>query len=161
MDITEEMVKAAAEAIADVDCEEHAECFARAAATALAPLIAAQALREAALKALTAGEPKERRLCVGGPRHGSEVTWDGDTTRVVMPFEPAPFWTDESAALTENDRDRTRTYTRQKVWREVDGVRYLRRVWLFDEHRLDEAGMQRLADAVVQQWMAAGTRVDP
>lgn len=48
MNIPEEIVKAAAEGIAGVDCDEHAECFARAALEAAAPLIAAQVLRSAA-----------------------------------------------------------------------------------------------------------------
>lgn len=166
MNITEETVKAGAvklcEARVDRWHEDRtddypcAECSTAALAVILtaAPLIAVQALRE--------DPPAEKLLCVGGPRHGKEMELgDSDAMRIVMPFEPAPYWTDESAALAESLPDRVRTYYRQKVWREIGGVRYWRRVWLFDEHRLDEAGMQRLADAVVQQWLAAGTRVSP
>ncbi len=165
MDITEEMLDAATTAYGEVGApwgEQFSSDGIRAALAAAAPLIAAQALREAAMKALaTQGPPVEKALCVGGPRHGGEMELgESDAMRVLMPFEPLPFWTDEHAALT-SEMDRVRTYWQQKVSREVDGVRYVRRVWLFDEHRLDEAGMQRLADAVVQQWMAAGTRVDP
>lgn len=179
MNITDEMLEAGAKLIAqehgstvfddDHEVYEFTDAErsqyrdeARAVIEFAAPLIAAQALREAAMKALAnQGPPVETALCVGGPRHGTDMELgEADAMKVVMPFVPRAF-NEEIDVFDDPMRDRIRTYYRQKVLREIDGVRYWRRVWLFDEHRLDEAGMQRLADAVVQQWLAAGTRVSP
>lgn len=170
MDITEETATAAGHAAADAyrhwrnttevqNLSVLVAQVADAVAARVAPLIAAQALREAALKALAGREPVETALCVGGPFHGTEKPLESDAFKVVMPFEPRTFM-EETDVLDDPLRDRVRTYYRQKLSREIDGVRYVRTVWLFDELRAgDRSSMDRVADAVVQQWLAAGTRV--
>lgn len=128
---------------------------ARAVAEAVAPLIAAQALREAALKALAGPGARETALFAGGPLHGTTRAVPDHSPYIVMET-PGPPPLDP----TEWPEPVRHTYTRRKLWREVDGARYVRVVWLWDRIPAESPwATEQVQDAVMRQWFIDGTRV--
>jgi hypothetical protein len=160
MNITDEMVEAfgaASQASVTAQLDARAEYEPatawRAGLEAVAPLIAAQALRERVSEAL-AGH--ETALFVGGPLHGTTRTVPGESPYVVMETKGPPPW--DPTEWREPERH---TYSRRKVWRKVDGDRFARVVWLWGPIPAESPwAMEQTQDAVLRQWFITGVKID-
>ncbi len=99
----------------------------------------------------------EIALFVGGPIHGTERAVDGHP-HIVMEMPRAPLWSEDPGRWPEPERH---TYSRRRLWRDVDGQRYAQVAWVHDRIRSDEEAMERLKDAVMIRWFRSGTQVEP
>lgn len=96
----------------------------------------------------------EIALFVGGPLHGTECAVDSPM-HVVMEM-PKPSWDMEQWSPAVRH-----TYSRRRLWRDVDGERFAQVAWVHSRIASDEEAMERLKDAVMIRWFRGRTRIEP